>query len=64
MKWQIKYMGDPGDGIVSETIVEHASDDICEVAADAFNGECIGADGEKVVFHGWIIGIEALPPGE
>lgn len=63
MKWQVKSMVDPGDGIVGVTIIEHPSDDICEVAADLMNGEGKDAkDGYTVEFFGWIMGLEAMPP--
>lgn len=56
MKWQIKYMVDPGDGIESTAEIEHPSDDIGEVAADVFNG-----DTEWGRHEYWIFGLEALP---
>ena len=55
MKWQIKSMVDPGDGIVTTTVVERDTDDIVEVAADAFNGEIEGVTG-------FVFAVEALPP--
>lgn len=51
MNWQIKYMVDPGDGIVTTEIVQHDSDDLIEVASDWFN---------KQESEYWLMGIEAI----
>lgn len=52
MKWLIKYMVDPGDGIVSTEMYEHDSDDIIEVLADYHN---------SMDRPYWVMGIEAQP---
>ena len=61
MDWEIQNMVDPGDGLVSTTLVKHESDDICQVAADAYNGSILDHAGERIVFYGWIMSIKALP---
>lgn len=61
MKWNYKYMIDPGDGIVSAGSVEHDSDDIVEVAADLMNGDLKDEDGELITITGWIFQLEAVP---
>lgn len=61
MKWKISSMVDPGDGIVSVTTVEVDSDDVCDVAWMAYNGELTDEAGEMIGFIGWIFGVEALP---
>lgn len=61
MKWQIKNMVDPGDGLVTTTVIEHQSDDIVEVGADCMNGDVVDSDGEGIIFHGWIMSISAVP---
>lgn len=58
MIWIAKSMLDPGDGIVTTTTFEHDSDDLCEVAADAINGD-IFKDGDRVTIDGWLFSLEA-----
>lgn len=60
--WKIKYMVDPGDGIVSEAYFKHESADICEVAADAMNGDVRHADGGNIHFGELIVMLELQPP--
>lgn len=57
MKWHAKWMVDPGDGLISESDLDHDSDDICEVAADVMNSE--SKLGE--FYEYWLFSLEALP---
>ncbi len=34
MIWEIQYMVDPGDGIISKEIIQHATDEITDVIHD------------------------------
>lgn len=57
MKWRIKYMVDPGDGIVTQETIEHPSDLIMDVCSDVWNGETSPGNIEGR----WIFGVEAQP---
>ena len=52
MKWQIKYMVDPGDGIVTYVIKEYPTDDISQVVRDFLDNNTHGY---------WLFAVEALP---
>lgn len=63
MKWQFKYMIDPGDGIVAVDVIEHHSDDITEVATDIWNGDVPGIPRDQQhAFNkgGWLFSVEAI----
>lgn len=61
-KWKIKYMVDPGDGLVSEAEFEHESNDICDVVKDAADGDIENEDGEGMHFGNLIVALELQPP--
>lgn len=51
MKWQFKYMLDPGDGIVTTEVREYPTDDPARALQEF----------EKEQQYGWIFAVEALP---
>lgn len=56
MRWEAKWMVDPGDGIVSKSEFNHPSDDLSEVASDIWNG-----DSELGEWHEyWLMGLECI----